>query len=115
MKNPFTHENSNLSNIFHNNIHRKKVESLKVRSTEEFFMPICLASLPILPGSAAGAAALKYFSARFSESLVSLMHNLENLPSFICFCWRYNLSLLMLTAIANHRILTREHTYHRAF
>ena len=29
-------ENSNLSNIFHNNIHRKKVESLKVRSTEEF-------------------------------------------------------------------------------
>ena len=36
MKNPFTNENSNLSNIFHNNIHRKKVESLKVRSTEEF-------------------------------------------------------------------------------
>ena len=29
-------KNSNLSNIFHNNIHRKKVESLKVRSTEEF-------------------------------------------------------------------------------
>ena len=36
MKKPFTNENSNLSNIFHNNIHRKKVESLKVRSTEEF-------------------------------------------------------------------------------
>ena len=36
MKNPFTNENSNLSNIFHNNILRKKVESLKVRSTEEF-------------------------------------------------------------------------------
>ena len=36
MKNPFTNENSNLSNIFRNNIHRKKVESLKVRSTEEF-------------------------------------------------------------------------------
>ena len=36
MKNPFTNENSNLSNIFHNNIHRKKVESLKVRSAEEF-------------------------------------------------------------------------------
>ena len=36
MENPFTNENSNLSNIFHNNIHRKKVESLKVRSTEEF-------------------------------------------------------------------------------
>ena len=36
MKNPCTNENSNLSNIFHNNIHRKKVESLKVRSTEEF-------------------------------------------------------------------------------
>ena len=36
MKNPFTNENSNLSNIFHNKIHRKKVESLKVRSTEEF-------------------------------------------------------------------------------
>ena len=34
-----------------------------------------------------------YFSARFSESLVSLMHNLENLPSFICFCWRYNLTV----------------------
>ena len=36
MKNPFANEDSNLSNIFHNNIHRKKVESLKVRSTEEF-------------------------------------------------------------------------------
>ena len=36
MKNPCTNENWNLSNIFHNNIHRKKVESLKVRSTEEF-------------------------------------------------------------------------------
>ena len=36
VKNPFTNENSNLSNIFHNHIHRKKVESIKVRSTEEF-------------------------------------------------------------------------------
>ena len=48
MKNPFTNTSSNLSNIFHNNIHRKKGESLKVRSTKKFF-----------PGSAAGAAALK--------------------------------------------------------
>ena len=47
MKNPFTNTSSNLSNIFHNNIHRKKGESLKVRSTKKFF-----------PGSAAGAAAL---------------------------------------------------------
>ena len=50
MKNPFTNTSSNLSNIFHNNIHRKKGESLKVRSTKKFF-----------PGSAAGAAALKYY------------------------------------------------------
>ena len=42
MKNPFTNENSNLSNIFHNNIHRKKVESLKVRSTEEFLCQFSL-------------------------------------------------------------------------
>ena len=49
MKNPFTNTSSNLSNIFHNNIHRKKGESLKVRSTKKFF-----------PGSAAGAAALKF-------------------------------------------------------
>ena len=47
MKNPFSNTSSNLSNIFHNNIHRKKGESLKVRSTKKFF-----------PGSAAGAAAL---------------------------------------------------------
>ena len=42
MKNPFTNENSNLSHIFHNNIHRKKVESLKVRSTEEFLCQFSL-------------------------------------------------------------------------
>ena len=30
MKNPFTNENSNLSNIVHNNIHRKKIESLRI-------------------------------------------------------------------------------------
>ena len=42
MKNPFTNENSNLSNIFHNNIHRKKVESLKLRNTEEFLCQFAL-------------------------------------------------------------------------
>ena len=49
MKNPFANTSSNLSNIFHKNIHRKKGDSLKVRSTKKKF-----------PGSAAGAAALKY-------------------------------------------------------
>ena len=57
MKNPFTHENSNLSNIFHNDVHSKKVENLKVQRTEAFFCQLCF--LATSSGSAAGAAALK--------------------------------------------------------
>ena len=41
MKNPFTHENSNLSNIFHKDVHSKKVENLKVQRTEAFFCQLC--------------------------------------------------------------------------
>ena len=69
MKNPFTNENSNLSNIFHNNIHRKKVESLKVRSTEKFLCQFGLLPCrffrgrrqgrqPLNPGAGPGPVAL---------------------------------------------------------
>ena len=40
-------------------------------------MPICLASLPILPGSAAGAAALKYFDVQLCSWTVCRIVFLE--------------------------------------
>ena len=60
MKNPFTNENSNLSNIFHNNIHRKKVESLKVRSTEEFLCQFAWLPCRFFRGRRQGRQPLNY-------------------------------------------------------
>ena len=51
---------SKILNIHYENIH-KNGGGLKVRSTEEYLGHSWFAYLPILPGSAAGAAALKYY------------------------------------------------------
>ena len=65
MKNPFTNENSNLSNIFHNNIHRKKVESLKVRSTEEFLCQFAWLPCRFFRGRRQGRQPLNMFGLFF--------------------------------------------------
>ena len=70
MKNPFTNENSNLSNIFHNNIHRKKVESLKVRSTEEFLCQFAWLPCRFFRGRRQGRQPLKTFTGQDIKTLI---------------------------------------------
>ena len=67
MKNPFTNENSNLSNIFHNNIHRKKVESLKVRSTEEFLCQFAWLPCRFFRGRRQGRQPLNYNTILYND------------------------------------------------
>ena len=73
MKNPFTNENSNLSNIFHNNIHRKKVESLKVRSTEEFLCQFAWLPCRFFRGRRQGRQPLNKPSIMLSIHLATLL------------------------------------------
>ena len=73
MKNPFTNENSNLSNIFHNNIHRKKVESLKVRSTEEFLCQFAWLPCRFFRGRRQGRQPLINMSSLYEWQVISTL------------------------------------------
>ena len=81
MKNPFTNENSNLSNIFHNNIHRKKVESLKVRSTEEFLCQFAWLPCRFFRGRRQGRQPLNNIFCFFCNTLCKTLCIQLQLPS----------------------------------
>ena len=99
MKNPFTNENSNLSNIFHNNIHRKKVESLKVRSTEEFLCQFAWLPCRFFRGRRQGRQPLNMYNIYYDDQWCTIVYyniyyictihtHMYDIYIYICVCVR---------------------------
>ena len=107
MKNPFTNENSNLSNIFHNNIHRKKVESLKVRSTEEFLCQFAWLPCRFFRGRRQGRQPLNKYALFCDRYIGTSDHQPWTLPSKIIPILSArmdpNLLIPMLSWLMDHR------------